>query len=468
MKSSIYISAEQIQVIGYSGKNVAKVVTFPLPEGTMFNGNIMDSAFLSECLVSMKGDNPGLFKSGVSLVVDGSSILTRRLTIPKLNHKQNLQRVRDDFVDSISDTNDLVCAYRKMSDGTIMGCGVNKTQVDSYVDTFKAAGIKLATIHVGAELLHILVGTTTALQQDTIVLNVMDGQMILSAIFVGGNNIMMQRTRLFGDEKEEIHRQIIDNLSNLNQFAQSQKHEEIKNSYYLGMSVPDILLLEEMNTHEGISIHPLGLYKGSVDIPPQAHFATLNMLYGSKGIDLMEARRELTRYVKSKKPKKLWIPALALYALVLIGLASFLWFQLQDVQNRVGVIENFLNSPATLETQETLNNLVTETRAIERIGLQFNARLDWENTMPAAYSRLLNQIIFEHGVDVSINAFEFNEATGIARISGETTNPRAQNDYVDVLYRMGVASDVRYFGFSSNQGVFTFSADIFLMIGGDE
>ena len=175
MKSSIYISAEQIQVLGYSGKKVKRVATFPLPEGTMFNGNIMDATFLTECLVSMRKDNPALFKGGVSLVVDGGSIPTRRLTVPRLSHKQYMQRVRDDFADSIADSNAMVCAYRKMGDGTILGCGVNKSQVDSYISTFSAAKIKLTSIHIGAEQLYTLVKTTPALQESTIVLNVLDG-----------------------------------------------------------------------------------------------------------------------------------------------------------------------------------------------------------------------------------------------------------------------------------------------------
>jgi Tfp pilus assembly PilM family ATPase len=468
MKSTVYISAEQIQVIGYAKKQIKRVVTFPVPEGTMYNGTIMDSAFLSECLALMKKDNPKLFKKGVSLVADGSSILTRRLTTPRLSHKQYLQRVRDDFVDSISDTNDLVCAYRKLGDGAILGCAVNRTQVDSYISTFKAAGIKLTNIHIGAELLHALVRNDRRLQQATVVLNVLDGLMMLSMIFVKGNNILMQRTRLYGDEKAQINNQIIESLNTLNQFAQSQKHDEISQSYYLGMDVADIIELEGLNNHEGIKISPLVLYAGKEDVPPEAHFACLDMQYGQKGMDLIEARRELDRYIRSKRPKKLWIPVLTAYAAVLVGLALYLWLEVRDVESRTAEINAFIQRQDITDAQAELNRLMYETNSVYRISQQFNARAEWEETLALAASHMLDQIIFSHGLDVTISSFNFNEATGVVLVSAITPDAQTSMSYVTALYDMGVARNVVYFGFGPGRDGYAFNVDIYLAIGGDE
>jgi hypothetical protein len=469
MKSSVYVSAEQIQVIGYKGKKVERVATFPMPEGTMFNGNIMDAPFLTECLASMRQDNPELFKSGVSLVVDGSSILSRRLAVPRLNHRQFLQRVRDDFVESIGNVNDLVCAYRKIGEGAILGCGVNRTQVDSYISTFKAAGIKLSSIHIGAELLLSLVRSSAILQQETIVLNVLDGQTMMSMIFVKGNNILMQRTRLYGDEKEQIFRQVMDNLSTMNQFAQSQKHDEITQSYYLGVNAADLQLLGELNTHEGIKIDTLTLYTGTEGIPVEAHFAVLNMLYGKNGIDLIAARKELDRYVRSKRPKKWWIPVLVVYVGVFAGIAAYLWLEVRDVENRIDEINAYIHNPDTVFTQDELNDFIQATYRIYRVSLQFNARIDWEETMPTASSHMLERILFGHGVDVNVTSFEFNEATGTVRVNAETRDARTFTDYVVALYAMGVAEHVEYTGYGTGaDGLFTFGVDIILAVWGDE
>jgi hypothetical protein len=468
MKSSIYISADMIQVIGYSGKNIKKIAGFRLPEGTMFNGNIMDAPFLTECLVSMKKDNRALFKGKVYLVVDGSSVLTRRLSTPKLRHKQYLQRVRDDFADSIANPDEMVCAYKKLGDGTVLGCAVNKAQVDSYINTFKKAGIKLSGIRVGAELLHMLVRSVSVLQHATVVLNLLDGQTMLSAIFVNGVNIMMQRTRLYGDEKEQIHTQIVESLSNLNQFVQSQKYDEITQSFYLGISDADMVLLEERDTHEAITLGKLILYEGNVTLPPEAHFACLNMQYGHKGIDLIDASRELEKYIKSKRPKKLWIPALVVYAAVLIGVAVYLFLELRDVNERIDEINAFLNDPAVIATRDELNTLMDETNNIERIAAQFNNRLDWEETMPTATSYMINQILFGHGIEVEISSFDFNKASGIVRVSASTRNATVANDFVKALYDIGVAQQVMYRGFGTGGGGYSFGLDITLKVGEGE
>ncbi|MCL2188732.1 MAG: hypothetical protein FWC16_05250 [Defluviitaleaceae bacterium] len=468
MKSSVYISAEHIQVIGYAGKNVKQVATYPIPEGTMFNGTIMDGTFLSECLTNMKQEHPKLFKAGVSLVVDGSSILTRKLATPRLSHKQYLQRVRDDFVDSISDTNELVCGYRKLSDGTILGCGVGKAQVDSYIETFKAAGIKLTSIRVGAELLHSLVSSTKALQEQTIVLNVLDGTTMLSAVFVQGNNIMLQRTRLYGDEKEQILKQIIENLSNLNQFAQSQKHPEISQSFYIGLTTADVNMLEGMNTHEGIRVVPMA-FQSETPIPPAAHFAYLNIRFGQGAVDLVEARRELDRFIKSKKPKRYWIPAFAVYAVILIGIAGWLWWDLRGIQERVDNINSFLFSPSSVDARAELNGLIQETSHIERIAVQFNNRLSWESTMPTAASHMVERILFGHGMDVYISTFDFNEVTGVVRVSAATRDARLAFDYIQILYFMELAEQVIFTGYNIGaDDMYNFSIDIYLAIGEDE
>ncbi|MCL2602961.1 MAG: hypothetical protein FWD90_00610 [Defluviitaleaceae bacterium] len=468
MKTSIYVSADQILAIGYSGKTVAKVADHPLPEGTMFNGNIMDAPFLAECLTSMRKDHPDMFKGGVSLVVDGSSILTRRLTTPKLSHKHYLQRVRDDFVDSFSDTNELVAAYKKLSDGTILGCGVSSTQVDSYMSTFKSAGIKLTGIHVGTELLYTLVRSTAFLQKATIVLNLLDGNTMLSAVFVKGNNIMMQRTRLYGDEKEQIHTQIVESLSNLNQFVQSQKYDEITQSYYMGITNADMVLLQERDTHEGINLSKLVLYKGVIELPPDAHFACLNMQYGNTGINLIAARRALDKYIRSKRTKKWWIPVLVVYAAVMIGVAGYLYLELRDVQAQIDEVEAFLFDPENVAAMDEINELISETNNIYRISQQFSDRIDWEETMPPAVSRMVSQILHGHGIEVNIASFEFNEVTGVVRISATSASNTIANDYIEALKAIGAARDVMYTGYGPGADGFAFTIDVILNAGGAE
>jgi len=468
MKSSIYVSAEQIQVIGYVGSSAKQYVTYPLPEGTMYNGTIMDSAFLTECLVLMKKEHPELFKSGVILIVDGSTILSRRLIAPRLNHKQYIQLVRDDFADSADSTGNLVCGYHKLdsTENAILGCAVNRLQVDSYVSTFSDAGIKLSGIHIGVEAVIGFVKANSQLHHSTIVVNVIDGLTMLSMLFENGRNIFMSRTRLIGEEKEQIFQSALSNLNGLIQFTRSEKINEITHSYYLGVSEADVQVLTAFNPHSDIIIGTLPVYSGRGDIPPEAHFACLNMYYGGD-IDLLAARDALDKYVRSQRPKKLWIPALAALVLVLGTIAGVVAFLLHQENKKINEIREYLYSQDVVQKQRELGLLRRDISHYDEILRQMNEKTDWEATLPKASSRTFDLITMSHGIPVSISDVSFKEDTGTMIVRATCADADVSSDYVDALYASGVVDSVIYTGYGmAGEGVFSFMVNITLKAGG--
>ena len=468
MKSSIYVSAEQIQVIGHLGSTVRRYVTYPLPEGTMYNGTITDSAFLIECLMSLKREHSDLFGGGTTLIVDGSTILSRRIASPNLNHKQYLQLVRDDFADSVDSTDNLVCGYHRLpsAENAILACAVNKAQVDSYISTFNEAGIRLSGINIGVDAILGFVKSRPDLQQSTIVINVIDGLTMLSMLFENGNNIFISRSRLYGEEKEQVYRSVLENLNGLIQFTRSQKISEITRSYYMGISDADMQLLDAFNPHTDIALSPLSAYLGKGELPPEAHFASLNMLFGG-GIDLLAARIALDKYVKSQRPKKLWIPFLAIYILVLAAIASVLGYLVIQETRKINEINEYIKRPAIVEKLNEIGILQRETRFYNEIIRQVDEKADWEESMPLASSRTLNTIIVTHGVDVEVRNFEFNADTGVLRVRATCEDATVASDYVDALYDFGVAQKIEYRGYGSTMdGDFVFTIDITLKTGG--
>jgi len=466
MKSSIYVSAEQIQVIGYAGSRVREFAACSLPEGIIYNGLIMDAPFLTESLISMKREHPGLFSGGVSLVMDGSSILSRRLFAPKLRNNQYLQLVRDEFIDSISSSNDLVCGYRRLDEHAIMAFAVDKNQVDSYISAFKAAGIKTASIHIGVELLLSFINSIPELKHSTAVLNVIDGFTMLSMIFVGGSNIFTSRTRLYGDENDKIHSSILANLNGLLQFARSQSHE-ITESFYLGLNEADLVVLQENNPYPVIRIDSLKINEGEPYIPPTAHFACLNTRFGN-GVDLLVARKELDKFIKRQRPKNLWVPALGIYILMLAGIAGFFLFEAARVGESAQDIYGYINSLAITARLELIETLQVETASYHNIARQAVEKAAWASSMPEAVSPMLNFVIYDHGVDITVTDFEFNERSSI-RVSAIAADAQFASDYIDALYDGGVARRVIYRGFGSGgSGMFTFTIDITLSLEGAE
>jgi len=465
MKTSIYISAEQMHIVGYVGSEIKKVVAHPMSEGVILNGQVMDKELLTEYLFDAKATNPDLFKQEVTLVVDGGSVLSRRLVAPKLKRKQYLQLVRDDFVDSIGDVDDLVCDYRKLefSENAILGVAANKVLVDRFDSAFKEAGIELAGIRVGADLLLSYARSRNEFKKGAVVLNVLDGLFLLSMIFVDGDNVFTSRTRFFEEDKTQIILGMVNSLGGLIQFAQTQgrgERGEITASYYLGLDPMDIALLEQMSSYDGIKYEALPLATG---VPYWAHFAYLNVHYGAKSLDFLTMRKELELRLKNQKPRKWWLVAITTYALILGGVAGFLWFSQQEAQGDIDAILAQLESPLAAHRQQEIEEVMAETDRLNSILRQIEFRAEQEAETPAATSEMLDFILHGHGLAVSITSFDFNESTGMARISAVTANAMVQLDYINALYRQGIASQVNYQGFSSGiDGTISFSLDIVL------
>jgi hypothetical protein len=456
MKSSIYISTEKIEVVGYSGRSVKRFVTYPLPEGTMINGMITDSAFLTECLTAMRKENPALFTSS-SLIVDGSAILSRRLITPKLNRKRYLQLVRDDFSDATDDTGNLVCGYHKLAaqDGqdAILGCAVDKGLVDAYMSAFKAAGIKLNSIHVGVEALVNMINSRAALKNASFVLTLIDGFTAVSMIFENGSNVFMSRARLYGDTKEQIFQNVLDNLNGLINFNRSQKFSEITQCYYLGVNEADIRLIDALNPYAGIRMADLDLFGPSKVLPPEAHFVYLNTMMSSESIDLITARRELDKHIKSKKPKKVWAPLLLLYILILALPIGYMWWLVDGLSGDIREIEDFLNDPSIAERKAALEAREEDTRGFQRVIAQYGELIEWEESLTRVSSHMLDLFIIQYRDLAVVTQFDYDERANTVSVGAISPNPDSATRYVDALKESDMVAGIPFTGYSnSNEG----------------
>ncbi|MDR0325903.1 MAG: hypothetical protein LBI19_07430 [Oscillospiraceae bacterium] len=467
MKSSIYISAEKIEVIGYAGSSVKKFTTYPLAEGTMINGTITDAAFLTECLAAMRKENPQLF-TDPSLVVDGSAILSRRLVTPKLNNKRYLQLVRDDFADTTDDPDSLVCGYHKLSsEGSseaILACAANKGLVDSYISAFKDAGIRLSAIRVGAEALNKVVSSRQELKKASFVLTLIDGFTTVSMVFNNGNNVFMSRSRLYGDTKEQIYQNVLENLNGLINFNRSQKFNEITQCYYLGVNEAEMRLIDALNPYAGIKMDMLDIF-GSVSgkLPPEAHLVYLNMLMPSDSINLLTARRELDKHIKHKKPRKLWIPLMALYILLLALPSGYMWWQAYTVNQDIEEINAYLQDPEVLRKRAELDDVKAERGRYLNITGQYNEMTAWEESMTMVSSRLLDLFIRDYGDSVSVTQLDYDEKALQVRLSAKCAEEDIATYYTDFLKLSDMIEFVNFRGVTyDSNGLYSFSLDITL------
>ena len=467
MKVSIYFSAEQILMIGHDGGAAKKFIAHPLSEGVVYNGAIIDSGMLVDALNKIKAGNAGLFKGEVSLIIDGSSILMRRVSTPKLNAKSYKQLVRDEFSDTAQDAGEIVCGYRELRVGenAIIGFSANREQVEKYISVFSDAGIKLSAIHIGMEAIISFVETKPAMQTGTFVLNLVDGMTMLTMLFVSGINVFMSRSRLYGEDREQMLGNILDNLNGIVQFTQSQRVGELTRSYYLGLNAEELRRISDRNHHSSISIENLQVYEGpGGSPPPETHFCCLNMRLTGRKVNLVSVRKEQGSFTKDKKPGKTWIFLLALLVIGLVGPSVYLFMQVSGLDSDISRVSGQINSPNTQMRLVELDLLNQENAFLNDVNAQEGIMENYHRTLTPVERSMLEFFLFNHGEEVTVRSISYDSMSRTVNLSAVCPDATVSADYVDVLYASGRVERVTYRGYGYEGDLYAFTVEILLIV----
>lgn len=244
--SVVYISNTDVQVVSAESKRnglfIKNVFKFPLREGAMLNGVIIDEGALKKALTKVK--EQGI--NEVHLVVDSAKILAKTATIPSMNKKQALQFVKDEL--SVIENNastSMVYDYAYLDkDDKVAGAskilcvGVERKFIESYLDVFKEAGIEIKSIDYAVNSLISLVKKFTDFTNKTYVITQVDGQNTNSVLFINNEYVLTSRSRVFANKgTNEYNNEIGGLVSQLKQFASSTTHKTpISDIYFFGIT----------------------------------------------------------------------------------------------------------------------------------------------------------------------------------------------------------------------------------------
>jgi hypothetical protein len=472
MNSSVYISSEKIEVIGYtkSGKTaaVSDYLTYPLPEECVLNGKIIDVGPVAEGVSALKSAKPDLFKD-VSLIIDGSFILSKKVVIPgKLDKKRYDQVIRDEFAEVAENIKQLICDYVPLSTGgdgskTILAFAVGREQIDAYLSIFKSADIKLSAIRIGAKTIIQYINARADLKDMTFVLNVVDGEAMLSMIFDQGVNTFLSRTRLYGEDRAELVQSTLGGLSGFIQFNKSQNLGEITHCFYLGLSQAEMNLVELQSAYHNIEFAALDIYKGSKGtdaLPTDAHFAYLNTTPPKEG-NLLDSIKALEKAVKKDRPKKLWIPAAAIVALLLLTPLTYLGLQVGGIEKEIKMLNEYLNLEEIKAKSAEMDALLAETMQIRMVVGASEQVIQADAALPRVTKPFMETILRTGGTTTIITDVEFSESSGTVRIAGNSPTENDAANYVEALKRENEVEGIFYTGYHfDSRARYHFTAEI--------
>ena len=473
MKASIHINTDIVEVIAYvkTGDKITikDYITHPLHEECVINGVILDGAPVIDALRALKNENPLLFKDA-SLVIDGSFVYSKKISVPdKLNKKLYDEVIRDEFADVASDNTNLICTYYplgKNPDGSkqILACAVENTHARAYLSIFNNLEIKLTSIHLGVQAVLHFIRSRSDLKNLPFVLNVVDGEMLLSMIFQDNASVFQSRTRLYGDDRLTLVRSTLDGLSGIIQFNKSQNFDDLTHCYYLGLSGSDMDLIELGNPYPELSFELLDIYKEAKDaavLPPVAHFAYLNALIPDTQSDLLSSMRALIKARKNTRPKNKWIPVFISLGVLFAAIIALLWILRDGVEREVRELNEFLQNPATIEQSDELRILSSETIRLNNIRSTIAGQMDEKALQPQISRELADVLVETGGSEVTVRSFSFNSATGTISVSGASGDETGASGYVEELRNDPLIDSVIYTGYSTGSGGnFIFTIDV--------
>lgn len=243
--SVIYISNERISVVSAEVKRdvlrVDECFHIELKEGTILNGVIIDDNEMKDALKCIY--DRGIHEAG--LIVDSAKILAKSAVIPKMKEKEILQFVKDELSTIDNNSEDIIYDFSYLGEDVlakgaskILCVGVERQFIESYLDVFNSVGIAILSIDYAINVLINLVKELHGFLDKTYAISQIDGQNLLSVLFINNEYALTNRSRIFANRgTPEFENEIISAVSQLKQFASSSHQDQLMSDiYFFGLN----------------------------------------------------------------------------------------------------------------------------------------------------------------------------------------------------------------------------------------
>ncbi len=466
MKSSIYISNKKIQVFGYNGSGksaqIVKYAGIDLPEQAVINGIPLDAASVKAKLTELRSNNPDMF-AGASLTIDSSSIFTKRVSVPVLQNWQNLDVARKELADFSDSGEELTYDYSLYTTGgerSLLACALKRSVIETYLDIFKDAGIKLDSIHVGLDLIIQYVKNDPKLSSGIIALNIVDEVSIFSLLFENGNYTFSRRTRIFAETEDEFSSRLLQNMTALVQF-----NKDLSTSYFVGVSPEIIAKLREIKP----DYMEIDVQKLTLPIPGTLGAEATSCVFPYFGatatatnVNFLKAYKDSFKKQKTTRFKPVYIIPIVVVALALLFF-GFLKIQQIGIEKENRDMEAYLSDPQNIATKELVAEKQKEIDFLRVIKSQLDEKqMNYAAAAKPSPEVLLFLASMRQG-SVEFRTIDFSAAERKFIIGCTSGTQLEASSYVSRIENYKDFDRVAYVGYSDEAGKgFFFSLEIIL------
>ena len=237
---------------------VLKEIRLPIKQGVFANGLIIDIPAFTSYLKNIISLNK-TFAKDVTVVVDSSSIITKKVDVP--------EKIRGDMVQGIAkkelsyaDDLDLVfdtCLISEDSGTKAYCCALEKKIVQQYNTAFEDAGIQINRIDVPLSTILNFTYISDDFKNMNYILNIVEEDILYSIVFERGNYIFSTRDRIYEQVgTEDYNLFMLRKVDSLVSYFNNNSTEDIdtlKNIYFYGIPNETIKEINNLYYSDGNS-----------------------------------------------------------------------------------------------------------------------------------------------------------------------------------------------------------------------
>ncbi|KAF0092358.1 MAG: hypothetical protein FD141_542 [Fusobacteria bacterium] len=450
MKKVLYINNDQVRILLADLKKgevkVIKSLQYTLEPGSVINGVLIKT---NEILNILKG-NSKLLK-GATVVLNSSNIQIKNLDHPELKGKHFDNYIRKEF--SIPNDGSLIYGSTSRKIGkqykTIF-MGVPVDILKSYLQLFKEAKIKLGRFEILQNGMAKFVKNKKDLEGHTFVLNLIEGNNLISVLIEAGEYVLTDRNRIIAEpDSESFIDELLQKLSTIIQFNKSQKsNNEISKSYYIGLDRDKLLALEDKSVGMSIGLDVVGFVDHSLhDKVGLSHFCCFMGLIEKKAdINLMKIFKEQNK----KQKKKNWGMIVILLALI-VAIGGFTFVKVKNIytENENAYYESEISGTANAKELTELIYKQNQTMSIPAIMKELNTAKDTGVDKELLNATKLLKVMEVAKDSVTVTRLEGDVLYKSLTISGIGKDEFSTSSFISKLKETEMFSNVEYSGYKS-------------------
>lgn len=461
MASILYLSNKLVQFVDAGGKGktvtVHNVWQAEAPEGSIINGIITDEEAFLTWIKDFFAQNK-LPRKDISLVVNSSQFNHKVLVFPKLRDAEIKKMIPREFSENRTE-NTLFTYYMLEGDANtrrqrVLATAVEKDFLLSYISFFKQAGIEITFIDSEINSLVRLFSNSLEVQKKTCLLQVLDGQEVISMLFIKGCYYYSQKNRLLHhDVAEELTGELESIRARLLQFLTSQQIKEPVETIYLCGNGQDALK-PQMAEVEIFTGRKIVLLNKAIKRKKVEFVYPVGSLLGKKqGISFYrQLRQEQKEKRKQQELLNLLLPpgiVLGVGLLITAFMGNSYFSGLRELKQIQKNMQESVNATGNASYEMALASVGAMEYKIDKV------ESIWDHLMsyPTINSYVEQKLEECAGSSISIEIKSFQRDSGVLTLEAYADNVQEINGFITSLQAQDLFETIEYSGYTYVSGV---------------